>query len=43
MLKLVTDFLDFVLRRPAALLGLALLVLQAAAIVLAPGSPPTRR
>ncbi|PZQ50192.1 MAG: peptide ABC transporter permease [Rhodovulum sulfidophilum] len=35
-MKKVTDFLAFVARRPAALLGLALLVVQAAAILFAP-------
>ena len=36
MLKVMTDFLGFVLRRPAAILGLALLLLQATAIAFAP-------
>lgn len=36
MLKTGSDFLAFVFRRPAAVLGLALLVLQASAIVFAP-------
>jgi len=34
--KTITDFFAFVLRRPAALFGLVLLFIQAAAIVLAP-------
>lgn len=36
MLKVMTDFLGFVLRRPAGILGLALLLLQATAIAFAP-------
>ena len=35
-MKTITDFFAFVLRRPAALFGLVLLFIQAAAIVLAP-------